>query len=209
MEKTSRFNYIKRGLVGVCAATMLTGLCAGTAFALEATNGESTTGGGLASDASASSTVSLGKDDVTANISATVPTTLPVAVADGVFTAPTGASITNTSTGYGVKVTGVSILNKNTNLNLIESTGTLAGNDMWMTLAAGSDTTSVIDLGLASIPTPNADVWKLGTTEADKTINIKVEGAMGALSGALLSGILDGTSNTLFEVSWTISPDLG
>ena len=32
MTKTSRFNYIKRGLAGVCAATMLTGLCAGTAF---------------------------------------------------------------------------------------------------------------------------------------------------------------------------------
>ncbi len=38
MTKTSRFNYIKRGLVGVCAATMLTGLCAGTAFGADSDN---------------------------------------------------------------------------------------------------------------------------------------------------------------------------
>lgn len=42
MTKTSRFNYIKRGVVGVCAATLLTGLCAGTAFGLADQPGDTT-----------------------------------------------------------------------------------------------------------------------------------------------------------------------
>lgn len=205
----SKMSNLKKGVVGVCAATMLAGMCAVPAFALDSTNGTSTEGGGLDSDATASSTVSLDKGDVSANISATVPTTMPVAIADGVFTAPTKAAITNTSTGYGIKVVGVSVAEKNANLTLVAKDGNLVSNSMKMSLAAGSDTTSVLDLGASTIPTPDASIWKMGTEDSDKTIEITASGDMGGLNGALLSGILDGTGNTLFKIQWTIAADLG
>lgn len=208
MSKTSRFNYIKRGLAGVCAATMLTGLCAGTAFALPATGETSTQNGSLVADGTAESQVSLGKDNVTAQIGATVPTTLPVAVADGTFTAPTGAKITNTSPSYGVVVKSVVVVKDNSNLTLVESSkASLAANEMWMTIAAGSDTTNVIELGASTIATPSPLIWKMDNASA-KEIDVTIKGNMGALSGGLLSGILDGTGNNLLKIKWTIAADL-
>lgn len=109
MTKTSRFNYIKRGLVGVCAATMLTGLCAGTAFGAdtEFTNG------------TMSSTVTA---DTTAigQINVTVPTTDLSGVSDrnGALTFG-NYTFTNNST-LGVKVAKMAVT-KDASANLVKA----------------------------------------------------------------------------------------
>ena len=118
----SKMTNLKKGVVGVCAATMLAGMCAVPAFANVASGETSTEGGGLGTEGTAQSQVSLSKADVTAQISATVPTTLPVAVSDAGFTPPTGATITNTSPNYGIVVKSVGVTKDNSNLTLVEST---------------------------------------------------------------------------------------
>ncbi|MCB6312358.1 hypothetical protein [Gordonibacter pamelaeae] len=101
MTKTSRFNYIKRGLVGVCAATMLTGLCAGTAFA----------------DQSATKIYTL--DTSAAQISVTVPTGNAGASlnAAGALTLP-DLVLTNESLAP-VYISKVEVSGVNTSINLL------------------------------------------------------------------------------------------
>ena len=204
----SKMTNLKKGVVGVCAATMLAGMCAVPAFANVASGETSTEGGGLGTEGTAQSQVSLSKADVTAQISATVPTTLPVAVSDAGFTPPTGATITNTSPNYGIVVKSVGVTKDNSNLTLVESTkASLAANEMWMTVAAGSDTTNVIDFGATTVATPSPTIWKMDT-ESAKTINLTIAGGMGALNGELLKGILSETGHNLFKISWTIAADI-
>lgn len=205
----SKLTNLKKGVVGVCAAAMLTGLCAVPAFAAEATNETPTQGGGLGTDGVAQSQVSLSAADVTAQISATVPTTLPVAVSDSGFTPPTGAAITNTSPNYGIVVKSVGVTKDNSNLTLVDHTkASLAANEMWMTVAVGNDTTNVIDLGAATVADPLPTIWKMDTGSS-KTINLTIDGGMGALNGDLLKGVLGGgTGSNLFKISWTIAADI-
>lgn len=110
MEKTSRFNYIKRGIVGVCAATMLTGLCAAPAFAAAGftagTSGTTNVAGGTAS-------TDVKAESDTIQISATVPTTVSAAVnANGELTFPdaTAFKIHVNDGSWAVKVSDVAVV---------------------------------------------------------------------------------------------------
>lgn len=108
MEKTSRFNYIKKGIVGVCAATMLTGLCAGAAFA--APGVEAGTPGTIASGGT--STTAVKAEAADAQISVTVPTSVTASVdSTGVMTFPdsTKFQITATNASWPVKVTALDV----------------------------------------------------------------------------------------------------
>lgn len=111
MTKTSRFNYIKHGLVGVCAATMLTGLCAGAAFAVEPpTIDVPSTASTIQSGGTATTAVKAQAE--TAQISATVPTTVTASVdSTGTLTFPDNTKfvITATNDSWPVKVSGLSV----------------------------------------------------------------------------------------------------
>lgn len=127
-KKIGRFEYVKRGLVGVCAATMLAGMCAVPAFAAPAepdSDDYGTTG----------STAINSKLDV-ANISATVPTTLASEIdSEGAITFPTTAELRNTSKLYAISVNSATVT-QGSGVNLVASgqtfTDAIAKNSAWV-----------------------------------------------------------------------------
>ena len=101
----SKLTNLKKGVVGVCAATMLTGLCAVPAFA---ENAASAANGGTLSGGKGTTQVSIQSQND--QISATVPSTIKLVVgSDKNFVAPTDAKITNTGTLVSVKVSSVQV----------------------------------------------------------------------------------------------------
>lgn len=109
-KKIGRFEYVKRGLVGVCAATMLAGMCAVPAFAL---TGADVQGGGFNAENGSKGTSTVTANVDNAQVTATVPSGLPVVIgAEGVFDTATDAKIVNTSV-YNLHVSGVSATGMN------------------------------------------------------------------------------------------------
>lgn len=114
-----KISNLKKGVVGVCAATMLAGMCAVPAFA-------------AASDGVVDKTTGAATSDVTVTnntqFSATVPTTLAFVMKDdGTVTVPTNAKISNSSVGTAIHVTNMEI--KDNTLNLATSASALTGNN--------------------------------------------------------------------------------
>lgn len=151
MEKTSRFNYIKKGIVGVCAATMLTGLCAGAAFAdvQSAGTAESVDSGTgkIATNVSVQSEV--------ANISATVPTSVTVSIAPSgalTFPASTDFKIHVNADCWPLKVSELAVATE-TGFTLAETDTLTEANNLYLTLngtalkaAAADNATAVASL---------------------------------------------------------------
>lgn len=136
MTKTSRFNYIKRGLVGVCAATMLTGLCAGSAFG---------TDGNV--DASGNGTTAV-TATISTQLSATVPTTLTATVNDdGSLQYASNAVIQNKSQLSPIHVTGIAANDKNGKLVAESAFAAAADNNVaWTSVTPGGVTAAKTDL---------------------------------------------------------------
>lgn len=188
MTKTSRFNYIKRGLVGVCAATMLTGLCAGTAF-------------GAVADQESQTAVQLKTADV--NISVTVPTS-PVAVAvgsNGTFTDIAGGTFTNNSL-CGVHVSKIAVAKTADSIMTLKG-GTEFGTDTATNnIAKLSATVGSVPLDLASYSTATkpTSAIELGT---GATADVKFSGAIKNLTAeAMGAPALD-----FVTITWTIAAD--
>lgn len=184
MTKTSRFNYIKRGLVGVCAATMLTGLCAGTAFG--ATGDPMETPVKIAGDAGGF------------QISATIPAAIPVAFNEsGAFISPDNAKFINNSDHISIAVTGATI-SASPKVTLMESTAAALGTDeMWMTIApVGADAAKTWDL---------KNNWSAGQTWAVSDdaagTSLTIEGNVGRLTK---NAYTVGSDTDLFTITWTI-----
>ncbi|RDB60800.1 hypothetical protein C1878_13215 [Gordonibacter sp. 28C] len=183
MEKTSRFNYIKKGIVGVCAATMLTGLCAGAAFG------------------ATESKVTLNKDSSALQIDVTVPTELPVTIdkTAGVQMPTTGISITNNNKAIEIAVEKATIASPASNLLLTEkpADGTsLTTNQMWMTLKNGAEA-NFIDVSKAGDIPLN---WTVGDG-----IDLTLDGSMGPLSKDLLGSSPLTANLDLFKITWVVS----
>ncbi|WP_278853035.1 hypothetical protein [Gordonibacter pamelaeae] len=191
MTKTSRFNYIKRGLVGVCAATMLTGLCAGTAFGATVTPGVNN--GAIGADNTASTVVSA---QVDGQLSATVPTSLTVAVKsdDGslVFPEDKKLYIENTSSAYAVHVVSIEA-----------TTGTLLN----------------AESAYPSSSAANAAWLKIGTTAADQDLSTKLtvadsnwdvpsSGKLNLKFAGAVKNVSSFDSFTLTTLTWTIGGGL-
>ena len=161
MEKTSRFNYIKKGIVGVCAATMLTGLCAGAAFGTDIKDG---------------ATTGTSSVKVTSNIqiSATVPTTIGMSITNDGITVPDSSvlKIQNLTKNYGITVTNVQASIVGTGFTLSSDGQSLANNQLALAVdkTGGSapvyvDTTKKdLDWGIAA----SSD----GTTAQDLTFSL-------------------------------------
>lgn len=103
-----RFDYIKRGIVGVCAATLLTGIVAAPAFATDFTDGTMTS-------TVTANTAAIGQ------ISVTVPTTALAGVSDaaGTFTFADNYAFTNNSP-LSVSISKVKVTPKSS-VNLVAS----------------------------------------------------------------------------------------
>lgn len=107
----SKMSNLKKGVVGVCAATMLTGLCAVPAFAAsEPPAVEQGTPGTIASGGTAETAVKA--QAKTAQISATVPTTVTASVdATGALTFPEENvfAISATNDSWPIKVSDLEV----------------------------------------------------------------------------------------------------
>ena len=183
MTKSSRFNYIKRGIVGVCAATMLTGLCAGSAFA------------------ATESSVTLNKDSTALQIDVKVPTELPITIdkTTGVQMPNTGISITNNNKAIAIAVEKATISAPATNLALVEKPAagaSLTANQMWMTVKNGSEA-NFIDVS------KSGDI-ALGWTVGDG-IDLTLDGSMGPLTKDLLGSSPLTANLQLFKITWVVS----
>lgn len=105
-----RISNLKKGVVGVCAATMLAGMCAVPAFAADGVVAPSDKTEGSAT----SSVTVVGTDVSGVQLSATVPTTIPLAVnvTNGtVSSSDTGLKVVNTGSTFGLKVKSVKVAN--------------------------------------------------------------------------------------------------
>lgn len=98
-----KFTNLKRGIAGVCAATLLTGMCVAPAFAdntASAENNGAVTGG--------QGTTAVTIQSQSDQISATVPSAVKLVVgADKNFVSPTDAKITNTGSLMAIGVKSV------------------------------------------------------------------------------------------------------
>lgn len=110
---------LKKGVVGVCAATMLTGLCAVPAFATDIKDG-ATTG---------SSSVTV---ETNIQMSATVPTTIPMQINNDGVAVPNSSvlKIQNLTKNYGIKVTNVKATIVDSNMTLSSDGTSLASNQL-------------------------------------------------------------------------------
>lgn len=99
-----KFTNLKRGIAGVCAATLLTGMCAVPAFA--AAVNPSVTTGDLKADGTAETVINA---QISGQISVTVPTQMVVAVNSktGALEFPSDIAIKNMSNAYSVHVVSV------------------------------------------------------------------------------------------------------
>lgn len=187
MTKTSRFNYIKRGLVGVCAATMLTGLCAGTAFAADAELSATT---GAYGDDSNTTKVSA---TVSSQVSATIPTVVPAYIkTNGEIQFPNNVAI-STDSITAMKITGVKAAALG-NVTLAADTSGSAANTVAMKLTVGGET----EFGLEGA----VDTAKVLTTPLVKDSNVAI-GLKGSISN--VTGASTVTALDLVELTWTIT----
>lgn len=187
----SKLTNLKKGVVGVCAATMLTGLCAVPAFAAGSTPDEPTD-----LDYAAGTSTDVKAELADTNISATVPTTISAKIdSTGKIFFPTTAQLRNASTLYGIEAKASA---SSTTGNLVNSgqgfTDAVEKNSFWAKI--GKDTASVemLDLSALSLKVPAATN---GSTPGSITL---------AFDGAIKN--VNATSfEPLVTITWTVGID--
>lgn len=189
MTKTSRFNYIKRGLVGVCAATMLTGLCAGTAFAVDPVPDEPS-----AYAPGTSTSVNAELDNT--NISATVPTSISAKIdSTGKIFFPTTAQLRNASTLYGIEATATAA---STAGNLVGSGETFTNatqkNSFWAKIGKDTATEEMSNLSNLALKIPAAT-----DSSTPSSITLAFDGAIKNVNATSFS--------PLVTITWTVGID--
>lgn len=204
MTKTSRFNYIKRGLVGVCAATMLTGLCAGAAF------GDVNVTGGLDVTGTSDTSVVVDKANLTgAQISATVPSSAPVSfsVAGGALTGPNTVdfAIKDSGSTAGLKITGIAVTDTSSLLESYNESANPTSGKMMMQIgtktAVDSALANIVDLSASS--SASLGQWKIAK---GSSLILGVNGKITPNDGMLTK--IGANTLDLFTIEWTIGLDL-
>lgn len=187
-KNIGRFEYVKRGLVGVCAATILAGMCAVPAFAKDATNGKVVDVPGAGSEGS--SAVVLDAADL--QVSATVPSTLPVVISGNTITFPTKAQITSTGKA-GIVVSGVKADQASgvSDLVLKEDGTALGDNELFIAVNG----TAIVTSG------------KTPTSAIPLATDLTFTGDFGKLKGTPLDTIVKGDNVKLFDIVWTLALD--
>lgn len=201
----SKMSNLKKGVVGVCAATMLTGLCAVPAFATptigDGTSGTTPGANGL-DPATATSSVGLSAADVELQISATVPQTIPLGIdSSGALVTPTDKVTVKNTSIIPLKLSGITAAKSADSPVDLGAKDTVDAGKIWITLTNGSD---VIDLSVGE----SSGAFKLAAK--DSTVEFDINGGMGSLTPAMLSKIqaANGSGTISFaDVTWTISAD--
>lgn len=188
-KKIGRFEYVKRGLVGACAATMLAGMCAVPAFA----DGTPT----APSQWDAVDATNQGKTivnaDVDAQVQVTVPTSFTAAVkADGSFLLPDNVALKNTSTLAKAHVSAIAVAED-------------VGSKLIASAAEATDDNSVkmtvneMDLTTAASFTPSAS-W-----EIDRATDASTPGTLPlTFAGSIANPSKTGAIH-LFDITWTVA----
>lgn len=186
----SKMTNLKKGVVGVCAATMLAGMCAVPAFATEIKDG-ATTG---------SSSVTV---ETNIQMSATVPTTIPMEINnDGIAVPDTSVlKIQNLTKNYGITVTNVKADIKDSTMTL-SSTGTdLASNQLALAVdKSGGSSPVFVDATGATLD------WPIDAS-TDGKIAKEVSFSLTPTSGTLTKDFF-GTYTAAAEaltISWTVA----
>lgn len=189
----SKMTNLKKGVVGVCAATMLTGLCAVPAFA---ENVASATNGGTLSGGKGTTQVSIQSQND--QISATVPSEIKLVVgSDKSFVAPTTAKIINTGTLVSVKVSSVQVTTTGGSLVTEAAISTAAEDAAVLKVSKGGS--SFVDAGSIDLSTATTDPLSLTdwTIEPGTDLAVHFGGKVNKLSS--LNAI------SLANVVWTIA----
>lgn len=184
----SKMSNLKKGVVGVCAATMLAGMCAVPAFA-DATSTEPSQWDAVNAD-------NQGKTEVNANVDAqvqaTVPTSFTAAVsADGTFVLPNNIELRNTSTMAKAHVSAISVA---------EVDGKLIASD-----AAASNPNSVkmkvnsFDLSKADTFAATAAGWEMPVATNASTPGTLALTFEGSIADPSTTGPIH-----LFDITWTV-----
>ena len=175
----SKLTNLKKGVVGVCAATMLTGLCAVPAFA---ENAASAANGGTLSGGKGTTQVSIQSQND--QISATVPS-------------PTDAKITNTGTLVSVKVSSVQVTTTGGSLVAEAAISSAAEDAAVLKVSKGGS--SFVDAGSIDLSTATTDPLSLTdwTIEPGADLAVHFGGKVNKLSS--LNAI------SLADVVWTIA----
>lgn len=191
-KNIGRFEYVKRGLVGVCAATMLAGMCAVPAFAADE--------GSLPSGATQTTTGDTMSTTVTANttalgqINVTVPTAPLSGVADVGGTLTFGSyTFTNNST-LGIKVANMKVT-KEADANLVAASAMTSDNAINVKAKIGSAENDLADF----VSADGAAVANAPTIAKDGTGIITFSGS---IANATKAGI--GENLPVASVVWTL-----
>lgn len=178
-----KISNLKKGVVGVCAATMLAGMCAVPAFADN------------------ESSVTLNKDSSALQVDVTVPTELPITLnkQTGIAMPTADISITNNNKAIELSVDKATIVSPATNLKLISKPAdgvALTTNQMWMNIKNGSEANSIDASKTADITLG----WTVG-----EGIDLTLEGGIGPLNKELLGTTPLANNLDLFKITWTVS----
>ncbi len=189
-----KIDVLKRSVVGVCAATLLTGLCVAPAFAAGSVDASAAVD---KANGTGNTTVQV-KSEV-ANITATVPTKITVSIApNGTMTFPASTDFKITAGGndnWPLKVASLGVTMEGSYKLATTDAFTEQDSNVYMTLNNGTS-----DVALASDASTNGEAVKTfvqkvsGSTDWGLTMNGKVKGAKYSTTAA-----------TVATLNWTIS----
>lgn len=193
-----KISNLKKGVVGVCAATMLAGMCAAPAFAGTTSGNTEVTGGTGASEVTVKSNV---------QVSATVPTTIPLVLDSSGFTAPT-FTFDNTTVGYGIQLKSVQITNAVADNGLTVKEDAAAISEKNQLRLKVADKTNAGNTNAVIVKqTASSDLnWDIAAaTDASTPGNLSVEMTVekGDLDGSFLNKYATAATKA-FDVTWTV-----
>lgn len=193
-----KISNLKKGVVGVCAATMLAGMCAAPAFAGTTSGNTEVTGGTGASEVTVKSNV---------QVSATVPTTIPLVLDSSGFTAPT-FTFDNTTVGYGIQLKSVRITNAVADNGLTVKEDAAAISEKNQLRLKVADKTNAGNTNAVIVKqTASSDLnWDIAAaTDASTPGNLSVEMTVekGDLDGSFLNKYATAATKA-FDVTWTV-----
>lgn len=204
----SKFTGLKKGIVGVCAATLLTGMMVAPAFAAVAGSVTGTVdvndGAGGVAAADGVTNIGLDASQVDLQISATVPQKVTLAIDNtGALVLPTSdLTIQNGSTIVPLVLTTVTASTvADAPITLVKDAATLGAGELSLSITPTAGTAIDLKDGLSN------GTIKIATSDSAA---FKLDGKLGSINSTLLKSIADmnktGVINFV-DVTWTVAPD--
>lgn len=184
----SKMTNLKKGVVGVCAATMLAGMCAVPAFAAA---------GDVDVDGNGTTTV---KATVDTQLSVTVPTELTASVeSDGTLTYANNAALLNKSQLAPVHVSAVSVTDKEGVLVAKTAFDAASGNNQaWTEVTPNGKAASVLDLKGSFVASSDWNIAAATGSTDDDAGKLPV-----TFAGKMKNPSATGEIN-IYDIVWTV-----